>query len=389
MKKFWNFIRNDSGERVLRLEGPIDEDNFWGDTISPAAFRDDLESAEGDLTVWINSPGGNVFCAAEIYNMLRDHKGRITVKIDAIAASAASVVAMAGDTVLMSPVSMLMIHDPMTMAMGNTRDMEKAITTLNEVKESIINAYQAKSGLSRKKIAQLMEDETWISAKKAVEYGFADAILFSGDADSTEEKKGESNEEKVEDVWKPYSSRAMGRAILNRLIPAVINHADAEEAAGAAEDHAENVESQEAGDPDLTDGAVTADTGDAGLTESSTNPTAAMSERTDNTAADTDEPSVTDTVSAGIDEPLQTDSSTEPVVDTLEESDGVSADTGEPGPTDANASADTGSPGLTETSTPNAAEGEAPQIPVIGMNGKTQDGAMPYEILREKLDWMK
>ena len=91
MKKFWDFIRNEEGGRILRLDGPIDEDSFWGDEVTPKAFREELEAEEGDVTVWINSPGGNVFAAAEIYTMLCDHKGRITVKIDAIAASAASV----------------------------------------------------------------------------------------------------------------------------------------------------------------------------------------------------------------------------------------------------------------------------------------------------------
>lgn len=160
MKKFWNWIKNSDDTRILRLEGPIDEESFWGDEITPQMFRDELESGEGDVTVWINSPGGNVFAAAEIYTMLRDYKGSITVKIDAIAASAASVVAMAGDTVQMSPVAMLMIHDPSTVAMGNTKDMEKAIEVLTEVKESIINAYAAKSGLSHARIANLMSNET-------------------------------------------------------------------------------------------------------------------------------------------------------------------------------------------------------------------------------------
>jgi ATP-dependent Clp protease protease subunit len=148
MKKFWNWIKDSDETRTLRLEGPIDEESFWGDEITPQMFRDELNAGEGDVTVWINSPGGNVFAAAEIYTMLKDYKGSITVKIDAIAASAASVVAMAGDTVQMSPVAMLMIHDPSTVAMGNTKDMEKAIEVLNEVKESIINAYASKSGLS-------------------------------------------------------------------------------------------------------------------------------------------------------------------------------------------------------------------------------------------------
>lgn len=226
MKKFWNFIRDETGERVLRLEGPIDEESLWGDEVTPAAFRDELDSEEGDVTVWINSPGGNVFAAAEIYTMLCDHKGRITVKIDAIAASAASVIAMAGDTVLMSPVSMLMVHDPMTIAMGNARDMEKAIDTLNEVKESIINAYVKKTGLTRSRISRLMENETWMNARKAVELGFADAILFTDG-----EEEGSDNEREVEAAWQPYSTRAMGQAILNRLVPVADNHAGTDEAA--------------------------------------------------------------------------------------------------------------------------------------------------------------
>ncbi|MCD8108764.1 MAG: Clp protease ClpP, partial [Clostridiales bacterium] len=167
MRKFWNWVTNDAGERTLRLEGPIDSDDIWGDSVTPAWFRSELESGEGDITVWINSPGGSVFAAAEIYTMLRDYKGKVTVKIDAIAASAASVVAMSGDTVLMSPVAMLMLHDPATVAMGNTRDMQKAIETLDAVKESIVNAYHAKSGLSRGKISTLMSNETWLDAKEA------------------------------------------------------------------------------------------------------------------------------------------------------------------------------------------------------------------------------
>ena len=112
--KFWNFVKNEAGERTLRLEGPIDSDNLWGDAVTPQMFRDELEAEDGDITVWINSPGGSVFAAAEIYTMLCDYsskRGKVTVKVDAIAASAASVVAMAGERVLMSPVAMLMIHD--------------------------------------------------------------------------------------------------------------------------------------------------------------------------------------------------------------------------------------------------------------------------------------
>lgn len=227
MKKFWNWIKNSDDTRTLRLEGPIDEESVWGNEITPQMFRDELNAGEGDVTVWINSPGGNVFAAAEIYTMLKDYKGSITVKIDAIAASAASVVAMAGDVVQMSPVAMLMIHDPSTVAMGNTKDMEKAIEVLNEVKESIINAYASKSGLSHARIANLMSNETWMNAKKAVELGFADEMLFEAKQKVSEEPEQTPDEEPGEGEEKQsiqkdaaghlFSSRQMDLIVLNRL----------------------------------------------------------------------------------------------------------------------------------------------------------------------------
>ena len=115
--------------------------------------------------------------AAQIYNMLMDYKGNVTVKIDGIAASAASVIAMAGTKVLVSPVSMLMIHNPMTAAFGNSDEMQRAIEMLGSVKDSIINAYEIKTGLSRAKLSRLMDAETWMDANKAVELGFADEIM--------------------------------------------------------------------------------------------------------------------------------------------------------------------------------------------------------------------
>ncbi|MFR4774411.1 MAG: head maturation protease, ClpP-related [Ruminococcus sp.] len=180
MKKFWNFIQNeDTSETELLFNGPISEDTWWGDEVTPALFRDELAKVSGNLTVWLNSPGGDVFAASQIYSMLKNHKGKVTVKIDGIAASAASVVAMAGDETLIAPTALMMIHDPSTCAMGNKSDMEKAIILLDEVKESIINAYETKSHLSRNKIAKLMSDETWLNAKKAYEMGFVDGILFA------------------------------------------------------------------------------------------------------------------------------------------------------------------------------------------------------------------
>ena len=199
MDKFWNFIKNEeTSETELYFEGPISSSTWYGDELTPALFKDELNKHPGNLTVWISSPGGDVFAASQIYTMLKNHKGRITVKIDSLAASAASVVAMAGDETLIAPTALMMIHDPSTCAMGNKADMEKAIILLDEVKESIINAYETKSHLSRNKIAKLMSDETSLNAKKAHEMGFVDGILFADNKKSVPEKENELNEEEPE-----------------------------------------------------------------------------------------------------------------------------------------------------------------------------------------------
>jgi ATP-dependent Clp protease protease subunit len=181
MRKFWNWVRDKTtGERTLYLNGPIAEETWWGDEVTPAAFKSELLAESGPVTVWINSPGGDVFAAAQIYNMLMEYTGPVTVKIDGIAASAASVIAMAGGDVLVSPVSMMMIHNPATIAWGDSEEMLRAKALLDEVKESIINAYELKTGLSRVKLSHMMTDETWMNAHKAVELGFADAVMFTG-----------------------------------------------------------------------------------------------------------------------------------------------------------------------------------------------------------------
>ncbi|HEM5564973.1 TPA: Clp protease ClpP [Streptococcus suis] len=177
MHKFWNFTEGDSG-RTLRIEGQIAEETWFGDEVTPQVFKNDLHAGSGDITLWINSPGGDVFAAAQIYNMLMDYKGDVHVVIDGLAASAASVIAMAGTTVSMSPVAMMMIHNPWTVAQGEAKDMQKVIEMLGEIKESIINAYELRTGLSRTKLSHLMDSESWFNAKKAVELGFADKILF-------------------------------------------------------------------------------------------------------------------------------------------------------------------------------------------------------------------
>lgn len=176
--KFYNFTENEeTKERELVIDGTIADESWFDDDISPKQFRDELDRGTGDITVWINSPGGDCIAASQIYTMLLEYNGKVTVKIDGIAASAASVIAMAGDKVIMSPTAMMMIHNPMTLAMGDHNEMQKAIEVLEEVKESIINAYEQKTGMQRAKIARLMEEETWMNAKKALELGFCDEIL--------------------------------------------------------------------------------------------------------------------------------------------------------------------------------------------------------------------
>ena len=206
-------------ERTLFLNGTIAEESWFDDDVTPQLFKDELNSGTGDITVWINSPGGDCVAAAQIYNMLMDYKGNVTVKIDGIAASAASVIAMAGTEVLMSPVSTMMIHNPATVAMGDHNEMQKAIEMLNEVKESIINAYEIKTGLSRAKLSHLMDSETWMNANKAVELGFADGIIARNafpekedDEDEDEEKKKKSTDNSV-----LFSRKAVNTALINKI----------------------------------------------------------------------------------------------------------------------------------------------------------------------------
>ena len=183
MNRFWNFVSAEAG-RELHLEGPISDETWWGDEITPAVFRADLAAGQGDITVWINSPGGCVFAAAEIYTALKEYPGKVSVKINGMCASAASVVAMAGAEVLMSPVSYMVIHNPATVAIGDSDEMLRAKATLDEIKEGIITAYELKTGLPRAEISQLMNEESCFNARKAIQLGFADGMLY-GDGDNS------------------------------------------------------------------------------------------------------------------------------------------------------------------------------------------------------------
>lgn len=206
MKKFWNWTNQTDNPkengRTLFLNGTIADESWYDDDVTPQLFKNDLYSESGDVTVWLNSPGGDCVAAAQIYNMLKEYPGNITIKIDGIAASAASLIAMAGDYILMSPVSMMMIHNPMTAAIGNADEMQKAAAMLDEVKDSIINAYELKTGLTRAKLSHLMDDETWMNAVTAVDLGFADGILYR-DSDKEDEKTKEDDKTDGEPETEP------------------------------------------------------------------------------------------------------------------------------------------------------------------------------------------
>ncbi len=207
-RRFWNWVRNADESRTLYLNGTIAEESWFDDDVTPAMFKAELLAGEGDITVWINSPGGDCVAASQIYSMLMDYKGAVTVKIDGIAASAASVIAMAGTHVLMAPTALMMVHNPLTVAVGDTEEMQKAIAMLGEVKESIINAYEIKTGLSRAKLSHLMDAETWLSAHKAVELGFADDLLFLDDEPADFPPEPESY---------AFSRRVVTNRLLNKL----------------------------------------------------------------------------------------------------------------------------------------------------------------------------
>ena len=143
-RKFWNWVRDaDSGERTLVLNGEISDETWYGDEVTPGLFREELAGGAGDITVWINSPGGDCFAAAQIYNMLAAYPGKVTVKVDAVAASAATVVAMAGDEIVMPENAFLMIHDPAGLVMGTAEDMRAMAEALDALVQAQLSARAA------------------------------------------------------------------------------------------------------------------------------------------------------------------------------------------------------------------------------------------------------
>lgn len=178
MSNFWKFVDQVSSKGSdLIIEGDISSVTWWGDEVTPEAFRKELNQQKGDITVHINSNGGDVFAGVTIYNALKDYKHKVIVKVDGLAASIASVIAMAGDEIIMAPGSMMMVHNPWSMSAGSAEELRKAADILDEINDSIIPIYAERTGLSEEEIKNLLDDETWMSAEKAVELGFADKVV--------------------------------------------------------------------------------------------------------------------------------------------------------------------------------------------------------------------
>ena len=186
MIKFFNLKQTGENDVELRIEGDIVSSGMawlykWFEEpyAAPNEFRDELKKHDGkNITIWINSNGGDVIAGCAIYTALFEFKGIKTVKIDGIAASIASVIAMAGDKILMSPTSILMGHNPWSYAIGDVHELETEIRALTACKEIIINAYEKKTKLSRDKISAMMDEDFWLDPKQAIEYGFADGMLY-------------------------------------------------------------------------------------------------------------------------------------------------------------------------------------------------------------------
>lgn len=186
MNKFWQFKNageDGAVEPELLIYGPIAEQaSWWGDVTTPKDFANELKNLGNisNLTVRINSKGGDVFAATAIYTMLKDHPAHITVKIDGIAASAATIIATAGDTVKAPANAQYMVHDPLVVLWGsyNPTDLEKMSEVLDKIKASILAAYALKTNMDKTELSAMMKNETWMTAEEAKAAGFIDEIMF-------------------------------------------------------------------------------------------------------------------------------------------------------------------------------------------------------------------
>lgn len=187
-KTIWNLVKNDDKSAELMLYGDIAE-SFWGDTISAKEVTEYLADLDVEnIDVYINSNGGVVDTAIAINNALRRHKAKVTVNIDGIAASAATLITCAGDIVRMPKNALFMIHNPSTIAMGDSEEMRKQADVLEKYKNSITETYLQKVNIDKEKLSELMDNETWLNAEEALEYGFIDEITENTDIQVVENK---------------------------------------------------------------------------------------------------------------------------------------------------------------------------------------------------------
>ena len=169
-------LDNKVGE--IYIYGEIANYDFWNEDTTPTNFKSDLDGLGEveNLNLYINSPGGSVFAGQAIYSMIKRHGAKVTVYVDGLAASIASVIAMAGDKIIIPSNAMLMIHNPWTISAGNSSEFRKLADDLDKIAESLVSVYQSKTGLEEAEIISMMNEETWLTGKEALEKGFADEV---------------------------------------------------------------------------------------------------------------------------------------------------------------------------------------------------------------------
>jgi len=187
-ERFWGLRNADEtgGDPELEFYGYISEFSWFDDDITPKIFKEDLYKlgGGGPITVRMNSAGGEVFAASVIRSIIVEYPGKVTVRIDGLAASAATIVALAGDLVRMQDSAYFMIHDPATIAWGTIDEFKRVLEMLKTVKDGIVGTYLNKTGMSAEKLAKMMTAETWMTAQEALEHGFVDEIISTKEKDN-------------------------------------------------------------------------------------------------------------------------------------------------------------------------------------------------------------
>ncbi|MDS3899880.1 head maturation protease, ClpP-related [Staphylococcus hominis] len=214
---FRNETKNN--KHILTLSGTIANLSFLDDTISAKAVKDSLDNVKEDIVIRLNSGGGDVFEGIEIYNYLKSLSNHITIEVTALAASAASLVAMAGDKVIIRTGANMMVHEASTMAFGNKSDIQKTLNALTAIDTSIVDIYHDRTGLDRDEIVNLITNETWLTADEAINKGFAD-----------EKSSRKSVEKQKEGVSNLKDSKYIARLKeQQKIINAMIDEAEEEE----------------------------------------------------------------------------------------------------------------------------------------------------------------